>query len=157
MDSQKEKVGIKNISNRRVGILVPELRLRRPIDPSKTVYVDKDLMDEAITYPGVAELFNLHYLIFIEDKDAESISSGYVEIPTEEEKMDFEDLKEIINSKSDEEFKKIVSSFNAEKLSFLVDAAVVADNITYSKAKIIQELTGIDISVRKKINQMPND
>ena len=56
------KVGIKNISNRNVGLTVKDLRLHRVILPKQTIYLTKEVLEEALTYPGVQYLFDNKYL-----------------------------------------------------------------------------------------------
>ena len=60
---EKKTLAIKNISNHEVGIVVPEIRLSRFIQPNRSIKMNKEQLEEALTYPGVPELFNSQYSV----------------------------------------------------------------------------------------------
>ena len=147
------KVTVKNISNRRVGIYVPDLRINRVILPGREISMEESLLEDALTYPGVTELFSKKYLIVEEIK--EGIELGVIDessVVTTDGKTVvecneyFEQLKTIIESGTDFQLKKIVSQSNKYRQEVIAAAAAQSSGITLNKIEIIKNLTGIDLN-----------
>ena len=145
------KVTVKNISNRRVGIYVPDLRINRVILPGREISMEESLLEDALT--GVTELFSKKYLIVEEIK--EGIELGLIDessvVTTDgktvvEGSEDFEQLKTIIESGSDFQLKKILSQSNKYRQEVIAAAAAQSSGITLNKIEIIKNLTGIDLN-----------
>lgn len=147
------KVTIKNISNRKIGISIPELRVSRSILPGREIKMEKDVLEEALTFPGVPELFSKKYLIVEEVNDAIDLDivdgdkvvtdeSGNLAIEGTE---DFEQLKTIIESGTDFQLKKLLSSENKYRQDVIAAAAAQSHGITLNKIQIIKDITGIDL------------
>ena len=142
---ETKTLAIKNISNHEVGIVVPEIRLSRIIQPNRSIKMGKDQLEEALTYPGVAELFNSQYLICEDDEAMEEIGGGYVSIPaTEEEKMSEEDIIKLIQTGSDLQFDKLLKSASQYRLDTIISAALKCESLTFSKINLLKAATGKD-------------
>ena len=148
---EKKTLAIKNISTHEVGIVVPEIRLSRFIQPNRSIKMGKDQLEEAKTYPGVAELFNSQYLICEDDEAMEEIGGGYVSIPaTEEEKMSEEDIIKLIQTGSDLQFDKLLKSASQYRLDTIISAALKCESLTFSKINLLKAATGKDILEMKR-------
>lgn len=153
MDNKKT-ITIKNISNREVGIVVPEIRLSRFIKSGMSIKMPSDLLEEALSYPGVAELFNDQYLISEEDEKMEEIGAGYVTIPqSKEEKMTEKEIIELIDGGTDLDLDKLLKKSSEYRYDTIVSAALKSQNLTFSKANLIKKVTGKDvIEMKKQLN-----
>lgn len=148
---ENKTLSIKNISNHEVGIVVPEIRLSRFIQPNRSIKMNKEKLEEALTYPGVAELFNSQYLICEDDEEMEEIGGGYVSIPkTEEEKMTEEDIIKLIQTGSDLQFDKLLKSASQYRLDTIISAALKCESLTFSKINLLKAATGKDILEMKR-------
>ena len=149
----ENKVEIKNITNRTVGITVEDLRLHRVLQPSQKIYLAKEVLQEALTYPGVMYLFQNKYLVMLdtdfaldegvitEDQIVET-KEGNVQTNVQDEK----EIREIINNGSDLELKKLMADESPERKAIIADIAATCEGLTMSKIDVIKRLSGIDLS-----------
>lgn len=148
---EKKTITIRNISNREVGIVVPEMRLSRFIKPGMTIKMPVDTLEDALTYPGVPELFNSQYLVSEDDETMESIAGGYVKLPeTEEERMSEQEIINVLQTGTDLQLDKLLNSATEYRKDTIVSAALKCEGITYSKANLIKMRTGKDIFEMKR-------
>lgn len=148
---ENKMITIKNVCNHMIGIDVPELRMSRSIAPGKLIKMEKDLLEQALTYPGVPELFNRRYLHLVEQEITEEISNGYLEPQlSESDGMTEEEFVKIIETGTDLQFDKILREADPTKYDTIVSAALKAQNITLSKANLIKKVTGKDIFEMKR-------
>ena len=64
------KIRIKNMTNSRCGINIPELRLKRTWERKNAIReIDFDALQQAIYYPGVEYMFT-QGILYIDDMDA---------------------------------------------------------------------------------------
>lgn len=147
------KVGIKNISNRNVGLTVKDLRLHRVILPQQTIYLLKDILEEALTYPGVQYLFDNKYLALkdvnfgmeqgiLTDEDVDKVNDVLVQKNVQDE----EEIKKIVNFGTDFELKKLLADETDARKQVIADIAATCEGLTMSKIDIINRLTGIDLN-----------
>lgn len=147
------KVGIKNISNRNVGLTVKDLRLHRVILPKQTIYLMKDVLEEALTYPGVQYLFTNKYLALndvdfgmdqgiLTDEDVDKVDDALVQKNVQDE----EEIKKIVNFGTDFELKKLLADETDARKQVIADIAATCEGLTMSKIDIINRLTGIDLN-----------
>lgn len=149
----ENKVEIKNITNRTVGITVEDLRLHRVLQPSQKIYLAKEVLQEALTYPGVMYLFQNKYLamldtdfaldegVITEDQVVET-KEGHVQTNVQDEK----EIREIINNGSDLELKKLMADESPERKAVIADIAATCEGLTLSKIDVIKRLSDIDLS-----------
>lgn len=143
---EKKNVVIKNISNHDVGIVVPEIRFSRFISPGRTIKMTKDQLEDALSYPGVPELFNNQYLICEDSEVMEEVGGGYVNVPTsEEEKMTEAEIVNLIRNGTDLQLDKLLKSATPYRLDTIISAAIKCDDLTFSKIKMIEKVTGKDV------------
>lgn len=148
---EKKTITIRNISNREVGIVVPEMRLSRFIKPGMTIKMPVDTLEDALTYPGVPELFNSQYLVSEDDETMESIAGGYIKLPeTEEERMSEQEIINVLQTGTDLQLDKLLNSATEYRKDTIVSAALKCEGITYSKANLIKMRTGKDIFEMKR-------
>lgn len=148
---EKKTLAIKNISNHEIGIVVPEIRLSRFIQPNRSIKMNKEQLEEALTYPGVPELFNSQYLVCEDDEAMEEIAGGYVNLPaTDEERMSEEDIIKLIQTGSDLQFDKLLKSSSPYRLDTIISAALKCESLTFSKINLLKAATGKDILEMKK-------
>lgn len=147
------KVGIKNISNRNVGLTVKDLRLHRVILPKQTIYLTKEVLEEALTYPGVQYLFDNKYLALndvnfgmeqgiLTDEDVDKVNDVLVQKNVQDE----EEIKRIVNFGTDFELKKLLADETEVRKQVIADIAATCEGLTMSKIDIINRLTGIDLN-----------
>ncbi len=147
------KVGIKNISNRNVGLTVKDLRLHRVILPKQTIYLTKEVLEEALTYPGVQYLFDNKYLALndvnfgmeqgiLTDEDVDKVNDVLVQ----KNVQDKEEIKRIVNFGTDFELKKLLADETEARKQVIADIAANCEGLTMSKIDIIKRLTGIDLN-----------
>lgn len=147
------KVGIKNISNRNVGLTVKDLRLHRVILPKQTIYLTKEVLEEALTYPGVQYLFDNKYLALndvdfgmeqgiLTDEDVDKVNDVLVQKNVQDE----EEIKRIVNFGTDFELKKLLADETEARKQVIADIAANCEGLTMSKIDIIKRLTGIDLN-----------
>ena len=147
----KKTITVKNISNREVGIVVPEIRLSRFIKPGMSIKIPVDTLEDALTYPGVPELFNSQYLVAEDAESMEEIAGGYVSLPeTEEEKMTEAEIVKLLETGTDFQLDKLLKSASKYRKDTIISAALKTEEITFSKVKMIKEATGKDILEMKK-------
>lgn len=147
----ENKMSVKNISNHDVGIVVPEMRFSRFIAPNRSIFVEKDKLEELLTYPGVSELFNNQYLVCEDSKSMEEIGGSFVSVPsTKEETLTEEEIVDLINSGTELELDKLLKSATSYRMDTIVSAALKCDGLTLSKVNMIQKASGKDILAMKK-------
>ena len=147
----KKTISIKNISNREVGIVVPELRLSRFIQPGMVIKLAEDVLEEALTFPGVPELFNSQYLVALDAEKMDELAGGYVNIPqTKEETLTEAEIVTLIEKGTEEELKTLLENATDYRKDTIISASLKCEEITYAKVKLIQKYTGKDIFTMKK-------
>lgn len=148
-----EKVTIKNIGNRKIGFVVSELRINRTIMPGRTMLIEREKLEEALTFPGIEGLFARKYIAIVEPEvgvemgvvDEESIvtdSEGKMKVEGTE---DFEEIKRILSEGTDFQTKKLFNSANSYRNEVIVAAAYEVPNISANKKEIIKTFTGVDM------------
>lgn len=149
---EKNTVSVKNISNARVTLSVPELKLRRTIDPKKTVKIDREALQEAMMEPGVIQLFKQQFLLILDEEDREDVFAG--ELPSQlapEETYDDVEILKVLESGTELELKKLLDASSKQRKGMIANLAVDAKDITFGKAKMIQDASGVDVVESRKI------
>lgn len=148
---EKKDITIKNISNREVGIVVHDMKLSRFIKPGMKIKMPVDKLEEALTYPGVPELFNSQYLVAEDQEAMEEIAGGYVNLPEqEEEKLSESEIINLLQKGTDFQLDRLLKSSTEYRKDTIVSAALKCENITFSKLNLISKATGKDIFKMKK-------
>ena len=142
------KIRIKNMTNSRCGINIPELRLKRTWERKNAIReIDFDTLQQAIYYPGVEYMFT-QGIFYIDDMDAKialgleeegTVEPTQIIVLTEAQKDRY--LKNLpIN-----EFKIEVKKLSWEQLQDLVDYAIEKEYADMDKCDFLKSLTQIDI------------
>lgn len=151
---ENNKISIKNIANHSVGITVEDLRLHRVLQPSQRIFLLKDVLEEALTYPGVMYLFTNKYLI-IEDTDfaleqgvltEEEVKNETAEKPIQKNIQDEAEIAEIINHGTELDLKDLLVNESPARQSVIADIAAECEGLTLGKIDIIKRFSGIDLS-----------
>ena len=152
----ENKVQIQNITNHVVGLIVPDLRLNRDIQPGKTIQVKADVLEDAMSYPGVEKLFRNKYLKFvnaeeavdygvIDEEDVEQTSEGAVQ----KNAQDAAEILDIIDNGTAFQLKKLLESESESRKREIADIAATSEKIGMDKIDIIKKMTGIDLTLIK--------
>lgn len=150
------KIRIKNMTNSRCGINIPELRLKRTWERKNAIReIDFDTLQQAIYYPGVEYMFT-QGILYIDDMDAKialgleeegSVEPTQIIVLTEAQKDRY--LKNLpIN-----EFKIEVKKLSWEQLQDLVDYAIEKEYADMDKCDFLKSLTQIDIIRAIQLNR----
>lgn len=147
-----EKIGIKNICGHKVGLIVRDLRLNRSIEPGKIIQVEKEKFEEALTYPGVQELFDRKYLAMTDTQEA--VDLGVIseeDTVTENGKLtqtgieDAAEILKVLETGTDFQLKKLLQNQSDYRKEEIANIAAKSNKITLSKIEIIKNETGIDL------------
>lgn len=150
------KIRIKNMTNSRCGINIPELRLKRTWERKNAIReIDFDTLQQAIYYPGVEYMFT-QGILYIDDMDAKialgleeegTVEPTQIIVLTEAQKDRY--LKNLpIN-----EFKIEVKKLSWEQLQDLVDYAIEKEYADMDKCDFLKSLTQIDIIRAIQLNR----
>ena len=97
-----KKVSIKNIANMRIGLTVPDIRLNRVIEPGKTISIDEEILDEAMGFHGVEQLFAQQLLVITDEAARKSLEHTGVKVDLEpEEIMDKDEIIKLLETGTD--------------------------------------------------------
>lgn len=143
-----DKVTIVSTVKGRVGISVPELRLKRdwPRQGAR-VTVDRDILKEAMYDPGVEYMFKtgMLYIEDMQDKiDLELEPEGAKE-PVNIIVLDEAQMNRYMTVVPVNEFKGLVSKLSREQRQNLLDYAIEHQCTDMQKSDILKELTGVDV------------
>ena len=150
------KIRIKNMTNSRCGINIPELRLKRTWERKNAIReIDFDTLQQANYYPGVEYMFT-QGILYIDDMDAKialgleeegTVEPTQIIVLTEAQKDRY--LKNLpIN-----EFKIEVKKLSWEQLQDLVDYAIEKEYADMDKCDFLKSLTQIDIIRAIQLNR----
>jgi len=140
------KVTIKNTTIGSVSILVPEIRLNRTIKQGDSVSIEKELFEEALTYPGVTELFEEKDLTVVGEEDR--IELGLQNEAGEMKKEDesgFEEVKTILKSGTPLQVQNLLANATGARKELIVRAATEVPEVSLVKIDMITKATGIDV------------
>ena len=143
-------VEIKNISNRTVGITIPELRFSRTIKPNMSIQIPKETLEEAIAFPGVAELFNRGYITSKNLEVLEEIGGGYIESKDKKALLTEAEIIDVIENGTQLELDKILKATNNYRKDVVITAALKAKDISFQKAELIKKYTGKNVLSMKE-------
>lgn len=140
------KVTIKNTTVGTVSIIIPEMRLNRTIKQNGSISLPKEVLEEALDYPGVRELFEEQDLAIIDEEFR--IESG---LQDEDEKVDeeamlnFDEIKKTISTGTPYQMKKLLEEATPARYQAIAQAAYECEDISMAKIEQITKATGIDI------------
>lgn len=143
---ENRKVMIENMTNSRVGIDIPELRLMRVWEKKGVKKpVDFDILKEAIYNEGVEYMFKTG-ILYIDDIDVK------IELGLEESKEDLkikvlkdDDCERLWNQASFKNFKNEINDYSREQLQVLADYAIAHKILNLDKSEALKKKINIDV------------
>ena len=140
------KMKIRNTVNHSVILLVDDLRLRREILPNQTINIDSEKFEEAMTYPGVKNLFRRGYLRAegIDDEVREAMEDAGL---SEEEINGYLSMDELVKAFEEEpvsKIKELLADGPVERHQFILEAMDQVKNLEFAKVKAVKDLLGVD-------------
>lgn len=140
------KMKIRNTVNHSVILVVDDLRLRREILPGQTINIDSDKFEEAMTYPGVKNLFRYGFL------RAENITEEVQEAMedaglSEDEIHGYLSMDELVKAFEEEpvdKVKELLANCPAERFDFVLEAMDKVKNLEFAKVKAVRDLLGLN-------------
>ena len=154
-----KKISIKNIANMRIGLTVPDIRLNRVIEPGKTISIDEEILDEAMGFHGVEQLFAQQLLVITDEAARKSLEHTGVKVDLEpEETMDKDEIIKLLETGTDLEVKKLLEKSSKARKDMIATLAIrEAKDISYSKAGLIKDATGTDVFKARQEFEAPDD
>ena len=144
----ENKVMVESLTTGRIGITIPELRLRRTWErKGAKIPVDFEVLQEAIYYPGVEYMFKegLLGIESMEHKIALGLEPEGAEAPTEIIILTDTQRKRLLTIAPLAEFKEMVKKLPREQINELVTYAVQNKLTDYERCEILREITGVNI------------
>jgi len=155
---ENNKIKVTNVSNSPAGIYLPEIRFRHMWQPGSSFYIEKEVLEQLLYYPGVKYAID-NGILYIEDLTEKQELGLEPEDATEPVNIIVLSDKERRNYMTImpfDEFKEKVKALSLEQIGFLIDYAIDNHLLDFEKNEFLKELTGRDIigAVRlKKMNQ----
>lgn len=152
-----KKVRIRSTANATVGISLPEYRFSRTW-PSKgtQVLMDKELLEEAMSRPGVQYLFD-QGILYIDDMEVKKelgLEPEDAEEPTRIIIPDDKMVKRLLTVAPSYELKKTLETLPTEQINEFAQRAIESGDISLERSEIIKEIArkrGLSIDVAKAI------
>ena len=154
-----KKVTIKNIANMRIGLTVPDIRLNRVIEPGKSIALDEEMLEEALGFHGVEQLFNQQLLVLVEEAARKELEHTGIKVDlAPEETFDKEEIIKVLETGTDLELKKLLDKASKARKDMVATLAIrEAKDISYSKAGLIKAATGTDVFTARQEFEKPDD
>lgn len=132
----------------RIGISVPELRLKRewPRKGAK-VTIDKEILKEAMYDPGVEYMFKtgMLYIEDMQDKIDLELEPEEAKEPTNIIVLDDKQMERYLTHAPARDLKELMKKLSREQKQNLLDYAIEHQCTDIQKADILKEETGVDI------------
>lgn len=160
MNNEKQMVTVISTVGHEVGISIPELLLRRDwTSKGQKHKIDKETLEQAMFYPGVAYMFNTG-MLYIEDMQDKKDLGLEPEDATEPQNIivltDAEKDRYLKNVPL-AEFRQKMKTLSREQLKDLVEYAVDKENISFDKAEVLMQLTNLDAIKMIQLKRQNNE
>lgn len=150
------KIKIKNTTNGRVGIKIPELRLQRTWERKNAIRdIDFDTLSQAIYYPGVEYMFR-QGILYIDDMEAKialGLEEEGAEVPQNIIVLDDSQKERYMKNLPLAEFRTAVAKLSWEQVQDLTDYAIANECVNIDKAEILKDYTQVDIIRAIQLNR----
>lgn len=144
----KNKVSVESTVSGQVGIKLPELHFNREWPKKGTkLWIDKDILREAIYDPGTEYMFKTG-ILYIDDLDFKKEIGLEPEDASKPENiivLTEAQMKRYLTVALNEDLKQLIPKLSKEQLKNLVNYAIENNLTDIDKANILKEATGIDI------------
>lgn len=153
-----DKIFIKNISNHTIIVVEPMIRLRAQLRPMQRYPVKADDFDVLAVNEGFIRMVRQKKLQ-VEDVD-KGVEYGLID-PDEivekdgkkiqEHTEDYIGIRKILETGTDLDVKELLKSSSKERRKMIAEIALDSEKISYSKTKLIQEYSGINIDKARSL------
>lgn len=153
-----DKIFIKNISNHTIIVVEPMIRLRAQLRPMQRYPVKADDFDVLAVNEGFIRMVRQKKLQ-VEDVD-KGVEYGLIDMDEVEEKdgkktqkhtEDYIGIRKILETGTDLDVKELLKSSSKERCKMIAEIALDSDKISYSKTKLIQDYSGINIDKARSL------
>ena len=153
-----DKIFIKNISNHTIIVVEPMIRLRAQLRPMQRYPVKADDFDILAVNEGFIRMVRQKKLQ-VEDVE-KGIEYGLID-PDEivekdgkkiqEHTEDYIGIRKILETGTDLDVKELLKSSSKERRKMIAEIALDSEKISYSKTRLIQEYSGINIDKARSL------
>lgn len=153
-----DKIFIKNISNHTIIVVEPMIRLRAQLRPMQRYPVKADDFDVLAVNEGFIRMVRQKKLQ-VEDVD-KGVEYGLIDMDEVVEKdgkkiqehtEDYIGIRKILETGTDLDAKELLKSSSKERRKMIAEIALDSEKISYSKTKLIQEYSGINIDKARSL------
>lgn len=153
-----DKIFIKNISNHTIIVVEPMIRLRAQLRPMQRYPVKADDFDILAVNEGFIRMVRQKKLQ-VEDVD-KGVEYGLIDMDEVVEKdgkkiqehtEDYIGIRKILETGTDLDVKELLKSSSKERRKMIAEIALDSEKISYSKTKLIQEYSGINIDKARSL------
>ena len=153
-----DKIFIKNISNHTIIVVEPMIRLRAQLRPMQRYPVKADDFDILAVNEGFIRMVRQKKLQ-VEDVE-KGIEYGLIDMDEVVEKdgkkiqehtEDYIGIRKILETGTDLDVKELLKSSSKERRKMIAEIALDSEKISYSKTKLIQEYSGINIDKARSL------
>lgn len=153
---EKEFVNVISTVNGTVGIYLPDLRFRKDwTRKGQRQKIDKELLQDIMYDPGSEYMFRTG-MLYIEDMEVKKeigLEPEEATEPTNVIVLDDAQLKRYLTVMPMLDFKENVKKLPIEQVKNLVDYAVQTENISFDKAELLEEITGLNAMKMIQLNR----
>lgn len=156
MIDEKKKVNIKSETLGRVGINLPDLKLKRTWEKKGVVrQIPFEDLQQAYYEPGVEYMFKEGMLSIddMEVKKALGLEPDDAEEPVNVIILTDDQRKRFLTAMPMHEFRQEVAKLSYEQKNSLVDYAIANEIANLDKCEFLKEITGIDIYKAIQLNR----
>lgn len=156
MIDEKKKVNIKNETLGRIGINLPDLKLKRTWEKKGVIrQIPFEDLQQAYYEPGVEYMFREGMLSIddMEVKKALGLEPDDAEEPVNVIILTDDQRKRFLTAMPMHEFRQEVAKLSYEQKSSLVDYAIANEIANLDKSEFLKEITGIDIYKAIQLNR----
>ena len=152
---ENKQVTLTNTIKSRVGINIPELRLKRTWEKKNVKRtVELNVLKEAFYYPSVEYLLK-EGILYIDDMDVKielGLEAPDTTKPTSIIILSDNEMNRYLTTMPTFEFREKVKTLGKEQIQALVDYAIENELTSYDKCQILKELTQTDIISAVQLN-----
>ena len=155
-----KKVKIKNTTNGRIGINIPDLKLSRIWEKKNVIkYIDFDDLEQALYDSGVEYMIR-QGMLEIEDMEVK-IALGLEEegttTPVNIIVLSEKEMERYLNVIPIVDFKKKIADLPKEQIYNLLDYAIEKEIIQLDKNDILKQITGTDVMEAIKLKRQAQE
>lgn len=155
-----KKVKIKNTTNGRIGINIPDLKLSRIWERKNVIkYIDFDDLEQALYDPGVEYMIR-QGMLEIEDMEVK-IALGLEEegttTPVNIIVLSEKEMERYLKVLPIVDFKKKIADLPKEQIYNLLDYAIEKEIIQLDKNDILKQITGTDVMEAIKLKRQAQE